>query len=48
MDTLDITNIRDEKEKNMRLEDDFVENVANTELLEIIDEHLDVSLMLSL
>lgn len=43
MDTLDITNIRDEKEKNMRLEDDFVENVANTELLEIIDEHLDVS-----
>ena len=43
MDTLDIDNIRDEKEGNMRLEDEFVDNVANEELLEIIDEHLDVS-----
>jgi hypothetical protein len=44
MDTLDITNIRDEKEKNMRLENDFVDSVADQELLEIIDEHLSVSL----
>jgi len=44
MDTLDIDNIRDEKEVNMRLENDFVDKIANEELLEIIDEHLDVSL----
>ena len=44
MDTLDIANIRDEKEKNMRLEDDFIDKIAIEELLEIIDEHLDVSL----
>ena len=43
MDTLDISNIRDEKEGNMRLDDDFIEKIANEELLEIIDEHLDVS-----
>ena len=43
MDTLDISNIRDEKEGNMRLDDDFIEKMANEELLEIIDEHLDVS-----
>tara|TARA_R110002020_G_scaffold342256_2_gene556761 strand:+ start:864 stop:1388 length:525 start_codon:yes stop_codon:yes gene_type:complete len=43
MDTLDIDNIRDEKEGNMRLEDEFVDKIANEELLEIIDEHLDVS-----
>ena len=42
MDTLDIDNIRAEKESNMRLEDDFVDKIANEELLEIIDEHLDV------
>lgn len=44
MDTLDISNIRDEREANMRLEDTFVDNIANKELLEIIDEHLDVNL----
>ena len=44
MDTLDIDNIRDERESNMRVEDDFIDNIANEELLEIIDEHLDVSL----
>ena len=43
MDTLDISDIRDEKEGNMRLDDDFIEKIANEELLEIIDEHLDVS-----
>ena len=44
MDTLDINNIRDEKEKSMRLENDFIDIIANQELLEIIDEYLDVSL----
>ena len=44
MEPLDITNIRDEQEKNMRLSDDFIESIANQELLDIIDEHLDVSL----
>lgn len=43
MDTLDIDNIRDEKEKSMSIENDFVDKIANNELLEIIDEHLDVS-----
>ena len=43
MDTLDISNIRDEKEKSMRLDDSFIENIANQELLDIIDEHLSVS-----
>ena len=42
MDTLDITNIRDEKEKSMRLENDFIDIIANQELLEIIDEYLSV------
>ena len=44
MDTLDIDNIRDEKEKSMSVEDDFIDKIANNELLEIIDEHLDVNL----
>ena len=44
MEPLDITNIRDEQEKNMRVSDDFIESIANQELLDIIDEHLDVSL----
>ena len=43
MDTLDISNIRDEKEMSMRLDDSFIENIANQELLDIIDEHLSVS-----
>lgn len=44
MEPLDIGNIRDEHEKNMRLGNEFVDNIANKELLDIIDEHLDVSL----
>ena len=44
MEPLDISNIRDEAEKNMRQEDSFVEEIANQELLDIIDENLDVSL----
>ena len=42
MEPLDITNIRDESEKNMRLSNDFIEDVADKEILNIIDEHLDV------
>jgi metallophosphoesterase superfamily enzyme len=42
MEPLDITNIRDENEKNMRLSNSFVEEVADKEILNIIDEHLDV------
>ena len=44
MEPLDISNIRDETERNMRVEDSFVEEIANQELLDIIDENLDVSL----
>jgi DNA-directed RNA polymerase specialized sigma24 family protein len=44
MEPLDISNIRDESEKNMRLSDGFIDEIANQELLEIIDEHLDTSL----
>ena len=44
MEPLDISNIRDETERNMRMEDTFIEDIANQELLDIIDENLDVSL----
>lgn len=44
MEPLDISNIRDEAEKNMRLNDNFIDEIANQELLEIIDEHLDTAL----
>jgi DNA-directed RNA polymerase specialized sigma24 family protein len=44
MEPLDISNIRDEAEKNMRLNDSFIDEIANQELLEIIDEHLDTAL----
>lgn len=43
MEPLDITNIRDENEKNMRLSNNFVEEVADKEILNIIDECLDVA-----
>tara|TARA_Y100000401_G_scaffold17547_1_gene11879 strand:+ start:1309 stop:1836 length:528 start_codon:yes stop_codon:yes gene_type:complete len=43
MEPLDISNIRDENERNMRDDNDFVELIANSELLSIIDEKLDVT-----
>jgi len=43
MEPLDISNIRDENERNMRDDNDFVELIANSELLSIIDEKLDVA-----
>ena len=42
MEPLDIANIRDEHEKNMRSMDDFVDEVAYQELFDIIDENLSV------
>ena len=42
MEPLDISNIRDESERNMK-KNSFVEEIANQELLDIIDENLDVS-----
>jgi DNA-directed RNA polymerase specialized sigma24 family protein len=45
MEPLDISNIRDESEKSMRISDSFIEDTDNQELLDIIDEELDVSLL---
>jgi DNA-directed RNA polymerase specialized sigma24 family protein len=43
MEPLDISNIRDENERNMRDDNDFVDLIANSELLSLIDEKLDVT-----
>lgn len=43
MEPLDISNIRDENERNMRDDNDFVDLIANSELLGLIDEKLDVT-----
>ncbi len=43
MEPLDISSIRDEQEKNMRENDAFIDEIANQELLDIIDEHLHVT-----
>ena len=43
MEPLDISNIRDESEKSMRVNDTFIEDTDNQELLDIIDEELGVS-----
>jgi DNA-directed RNA polymerase specialized sigma24 family protein len=42
MEPLDITNVRDEHEKNMSSSDEFVDAIAYQELFDIIDEHLPV------
>ena len=44
MEPLDITNIRDEGERNMRLDDDFIRMIEDKELFDLIDENLSVSL----
>jgi len=44
MEPLDINSIRDEHENNMRLDDDFIGGLEDQELLDMVDEHLDVSL----
>ena len=43
MEPLDIDNIRDEYEDNMKLESDLISNLTNKEVFELIDTHLDVS-----
>ena len=44
MEPLDISNIRDENEDNMRINDDFVDDFEQKEMFTIINESLDVSL----
>jgi len=44
MEPLDISNIRDESERNMRVDDDFIRAIEDKELFSLIDEHLNVSL----
>ena len=44
MEPLDISNIRDEFEDNMKVDDDFISSIENKELLNLIDEHLEVTL----
>ena len=44
MEPLDISNVRDEFEDNMKVDDDFISSVENKELLNLIDEHLEVTL----
>ncbi|MAF24916.1 hypothetical protein CL634_05005 [bacterium] len=41
---LDITNIRDEREKNMKCSDDIVQHSINVELIKIIDKNLPISM----
>tara|TARA_Y100000310_G_scaffold316019_1_gene367263 strand:+ start:454 stop:990 length:537 start_codon:yes stop_codon:yes gene_type:complete len=42
MEPLDISNIRDEHEKNMREEDDIVDKIFTKEVFDFIDAHLSV------
>jgi len=44
MDPIDISSVRDEHEDNMRLDDDFVADVEDKELFDLVDTNLDVSL----
>ena len=44
MEPIDISSVRDEHENNMRLDDSFVNNIEDQELLDIIDTFLDVVL----
>ena len=44
MEPLDISNVRDEHESNMRIEDNFVSYIEQKEYMQIIDKELDVSM----
>ncbi len=44
MEPLDIDNIRDEHERNMRGDDNIVDELAKKELMGIVDAYLDMSL----
>ena len=42
MEPLNIDNIRDEYEENMKDPDDFIDRIANTEIFGLIDKSLDI------
>ena len=44
MEPLDIYNIRDEQEMNMRIDDEFVDDCEQDEIIQIINMNLDVGL----
>jgi len=44
MEPLDISNVRDENESNMRVDDNFVAYIEQKEYMQIIDKELDVSM----
>ena len=44
MEPLDITEIRDERESNMKVGNDFIDTVEQRELIDIIDRKLEVSM----
>ena len=44
MEPLDITEIRDEKEPNMSIGNEFVDTIEQRELIDIIDRKLEVSM----
>tara|TARA_R110002020_G_scaffold411824_1_gene621435 strand:- start:507 stop:749 length:243 start_codon:yes stop_codon:yes gene_type:complete len=42
MEPLNIDSIRDEYEENMKNPDDFVDSIANSEIFDLIDGHLNI------
>ena len=44
MEPLDISNIRDEHESKMSMGDDFVIDIENKEIVNIINRHMDISM----
>jgi len=44
MEPLDIADVRDERESNMKIGNDFIDGVEQQELIDIIDRKLEVSM----
>jgi hypothetical protein len=44
MDPIDISRVRDEREKNMKSDDSFTDGLEMDEIVNIIDKHLDVTM----
>ena len=44
MDPIDINRVRDEKEKNMRTGNEFIEGLEREEIVDIIDKYLEISM----
>ena len=44
MDPIDISRVRDEREKNMKCDDNFTEGLEVDEIVSIIDKHLDITM----